>query len=1089
MNFDPAAPSPLPGDVPPSEGDRDPNAKTVPDVPDDPGSWLLAAQQARQNGRIREARRLLLAAHDRFPAVAQVLHDLARLAEAMPDWPEAERHWRAFSDVNPSVWWGQSHIAHALRRQDRHAEADAVLAAAMERFPHEAGVFADYARGADARRDWIEAEARWAVMTERFPNAREAWASRAAALRETGRPGEAEAVLTKGQTCCPGDARLFSDYARLAEIRRAWPEAAARWAKVAERFPALCEGLTGQARACRELGQTDQAHTLYIRALESFPGTIEPVHELARLAESLRNWPAAERWWRIAVALDPGFGWGWIGLARALREQGRDAETETVLLSQSGTFAQIPAFLTDYALVAERAGNWPEAEKRWQAVQQRFPDLWDGHAGVARMLRAQGRTDKARICLEAAAQRFPAIAAPLHDLARLAEMVRDWPAAERWWRASLVLDPGVARAYTGLASALREQGLLPAAEATLSGQFGRLGREPVLFVEYARLAELSKDWPEAGRRWENVLAQFPDVGEGYAGVARALREKGDLAAARDVLTTAAARFPNMLQPPIDLAGLAETEQDWMAAECWWRRVIALDGSLRWTYGRLANVLRESGRIDEADAVLVDQFAARADEPSIFVEYARRAERSNDWAAARERWDNVRHRFPDFADGYRSGANAILQAGALQEARALLIEALERFPGHAGLRSDLGRMAERRGDWVEAERQWQACLQLDAGNWRPYTALANALHEQGRHAEAATTVVDAIERFSGIPDAVADIVDQVCRPGGHLPDCQFTALARLVEAHASEPAASYRILTAHALLARERLDWAEYSRRLSRACEAAPAGHVRMQVLSAEANELLSDHDSAATMIVDSTLSRRYPFAPEADVSDRDLMASFESLGGGRGGLPDGGGTGGCEFGFVQRRYGAEPLSLLRWASVEPRDLKRALENRFAGLGDPDTTELQAISSYDWQVREKDYNINMDHTHLDRGKVGIEEAKAMVCKRFRFLSRKLMNDLAEGEKIFVYRLADASASENDIRMLAAAVHQYGKNVLLFVTKTNGMQEEFSFEARNEGLLLARIRYEYGDPFNPEPWLNICRYAFAAARGRRCLAAEA
>jgi len=1065
----------------PSEGDDELIAKMVLDAPDDVGGWLQRAQQARQNGRIGQAHRLLQAARQRFPGVSQVRHDLARLAEALPDWREAERHWRAFSDLNPAVWWGVSHIAHALRRQDRHEEADIELMAAMERFPNEAGVFADYARGADSRRDWIEAEARWGMMTGRFPEVWEAWVSRAAALRETGRLTEAEAVLTKGQSCCPGEVRLFSDYARLAEIRRAWPEAADRWAVVAERFPAVCEGMTGQARARRELGQTDEAHALLICALESFPKANEPIHDLARLSEFVRNWTAAERWLRISLAIDPGLWWGWISLARALREQGQDADAETVLISQSHRFAQIPAFLTEYAYLPERSKNWPEAEKRWAAVQQRFPDIWDGYAGVARALRACGQFEKARICLATAAARFPSASAPLHDLARLAEAVGDWPAAERWWRAFLALEPGMAWAYTGLAAALREQGLLLAAEATLSGQFRRFGHEPAIFIDHARLAEWSKDWEEAGRRWENVVAQFPDVGEGYIGLARALRENGDPAAAREMFTTAAVRFPNMLQPPIELAGLAENAKDWTAAERWWRGVIALDGSIRWVYARLANVLRESGLIEAADAVLVDQFAVQADDPSIFVEYARRAERSADWSEARKRWESVRHRFPHLSEGYRGGASALRQAGASQEAKVLLTEAVERFPDDIGLLTDLARLADHRGDWVDAERQWRACLHLDPDDWRHHTALANALHEQGKHAEAAGTVADYIERFSGIADAVAAIVDQVCRPGGKLPDGQFQALARRVEAYASEPAASYRILTAHALLARERLDWVEYRRRLSKACEAAPVGHVRMQLLSAEANELLSDHEAAAAMVVDSTGSRAVANGPDADVSDRDLLSSFESLGGGRGGLPEGGGTGGCEFGFVQRRYGAEPLSLLRWASVELHDLKRALENKFAGLGDSETTELHAISSYDWQVREKYYNISMDHTHLDRGKVGLEDAKNMVCKRFKFLSRKLMNDLAEGEKIFVYRLADASASEADIRMLAEAMHEYGNNILLFVTKTDDVQGSFSFEKIDDGLLLAKIRFEYGYPFDPEPWLQVCRSAYAAARG--------
>ena len=58
----------------------------------------------------------------------------------------------------------------------------------------------------------------------------------------------------------------------------------------------------------------------------------------------------------------------------------------------------------------------------------------------------------------------------------------------------------------------------------------------------------------------------------------------------------------------------------------------------------------------------------------------------------------------------------------------------------------------------------------------------------------------------------------------------------------------------------------------------------------------------------------------SDEALRDLVLSFESLGG----------AGGCEFGFVQRACGAEPLSLFGWAFVLPERLIAGLGERFAG---------------------------------------------------------------------------------------------------------------------------------------------------------------
>ncbi len=48
---------------------------------------------------------------------------------------------------------------------------------------------------------------------------------------------------------------------------------------------------------------------------------------------------------------------------------------------------------------------------------------------------------------------------------------------------------------------------------------------------------------------------------------------------------------------------------------------------------------------------------------------------------------------------------------------------------------------------------------------------------------------------------------------------------------------------------------------------------------------------------------------------------------------------GCEPGQVQRTWRAEPLGLLRFSDVTPPLLLGALQNRFAGVGEPAHTEI------------------------------------------------------------------------------------------------------------------------------------------------------
>src|SRR5271170_2913668 len=59
---------------------------------------------------------------------------------------------------------------------------------------------------------------------------------------------------------------------------------------------------------------------------------------------------------------------------------------------------------------------------------------------------------------------------------------------------------------------------------------------------------------------------------------------------------------------------------------------------------------------------------------------------------------------------------------------------------------------------------------------------------------------------------------------------------------------------------------------------------------------------------------------EFAAADVELMSGFCSLG------HD------CEFGIAQRSIGAQPIDLLRWASIDMPSLLALLEARFEGLG-------------------------------------------------------------------------------------------------------------------------------------------------------------
>ena len=126
---------------------------------------------------------------------------------------------------------------------------------------------------------------------------------------------------------------------------------------------------------------------------------------------------------------------GLIGAARALNKLGRRPEAEALLSEGRYRFPLEPGVAILAAVMAEEAGDYPEALKRWAGVRQRFPFDRVGYVDGMAFLRRQQKWAESEVVAVAAAERFPTQAWPLAEYAMLATLRGDWcKAAERWAR-------------------------------------------------------------------------------------------------------------------------------------------------------------------------------------------------------------------------------------------------------------------------------------------------------------------------------------------------------------------------------------------------------------------------------------------------------------------------------------------------------------------------------------------------------------------------------------------------------------------------------------------------------------------------------
>jgi hypothetical protein len=211
-----------------------------------------------------------------------------------------------------------------------------------------------------------------------------------------------------------------------------------------------------------------------------------------------------------------------------------------------------------------------------------------------------------------------------------------------------------------------------------------------------------------------------------------------------------------------------------------------------------------------------------------------------------------------------------------------------------------------------------------------------------------------------------------------------------------------------------------------------------------------------------------PVPPENVALPPDqLMMQFESLGEN------------CEFGLVQRRCGAEPLGLLRFASAPLPRLLAALRARFAGLGDPGHIEVQVSPDQsEYLVIDSRFGL-LYHPWVRVGEAAPEEIRQRETVRLPFLRRKMLEDLEEARKIFVYHGMDP-LSEAEVLRLLEALRAYGPATLLWVDRGDARHQAGTVEVAAPGLLKAYIdRFAPGDnahDFSSDAWLEICRKAY-------------
>jgi tetratricopeptide (TPR) repeat protein len=499
----------------------------------------------------------------------------------------------------------------------------------------------------------------------------------------------------------------------------------------------------------------------------------------------------------------------------------------------------------------------------------------------------------------------------------------------------------------------------------------------------------------------------------------------------------------------------------------------------------AQALRGAREFAEAEAVILPLMvdAAEASE-SVLVEYAFIANDQNDWPIAAQRWRRVLERFPEHLLARSALVNALTASRRFDEAETEAAELLKRHPDEVRARWAVAWCAHERAVWDLAASRWQAVLDADPDDVPAVCCHITALISDGRDKEADAAAESALQRF-GENAQVAEACAWIPHKRRNWPlavvgwrrltvldpnhAAGFACLATALRALGRHDTAERALLRAIALAPDQVAYQTDYARAAEERGDAAEAQRRWQSLRERNADDptVLGDigHHQLRANLSNLETAQSAPSTVASGTDARSLLLPMEGLGDN------------CEFGMLQRRFGAEPLGLLRFASISLPNLIAGLYAGFEGVGDLAEMRIEVLYNGEYLIQDA-YGIKQ-HTFVYRHELSEDRFAAQTARRSVFLRNKLLDDLKLGAKLFVCRINAITAAE--ATALHTAMRTYGRPHLLCVQKSDANHAAGSVETLGEGLMLGYVsRFasqmglqdcEYGE------WLTVCRAAHA------------
>jgi predicted Zn-dependent protease len=426
-------------------------------------------------------------------------------------------------------------------------------------------------------------------------------------------------------------------------------DAEAVWTVLRERFPDQPQLYIAAAQQLQRLNFGAKAEWWLNEGWERFADDLSYNLDRAWFAYNRQDLAEAVRRWEAVRMKFPGHPAGHVGLAISLRDMDRGDEAEAILADARQRFPTDAGVAIEYASLAHRRRDWPEAILRWESVRANFPERSRGYGFGALALAEAGHSADADALLAAGARKFPDDLGIAMEFALLAHRRQDWAAARARWQQVRDRFPDQRSGYLLGARTLQSAGDPGAAVMLLADAMQRWPEIREVLVTAGDLAFERGDIVECIRLGKEMVGRFPNDSTGAFHLVRALRDSGRAEEAEEFLGDAPERYPGDAGLLSIWASLAMNRLDWPEAARRWEIVRQRFPDTSVGYIRGGQALQSAGRLEDADMLMGQAVARFPDNPELAILYARLAVARQDGAAARQRFESAAERFPTNAE--------------------------------------------------------------------------------------------------------------------------------------------------------------------------------------------------------------------------------------------------------------------------------------------------------------------------------------------------------------------------------------------------------------------------------------------------------